>query len=207
MGNAIDFFTNTSANAGDSSAPGTGNQLVMSLNGGKVGIGNTDTPQDTLDVNGIIRVSTLGAAGATSLCRNASNQISTCSSSLRYKTDLHSFIGGLSVVNRLHPITFRWKTDQTLDVGLGAEDVAAVEPLLVTHNTSGQVEGVKYDRLSAVFVNAFKEQQAQIERQQAETKQQQDQIAALRMANAALNTRLRAIEKTLKKNTFVRRRR
>ncbi len=94
-----------------------------------------------------------------------------------------------------------------LDVGLGAEDVVAVEPLLVTHNASGQVEGVKYDRLSAVFINAFKEQQAQIARQQAQAKQQQDQIAALRSANAALNARLGAVEKILKKNASARRRR
>jgi hypothetical protein len=85
--------------------------------------------------------------------------------------------------------------------------VAAVEPLLVTHNSSGQVEGVKYDRLSAVFINAFKEQQAQIERQQAKGNQQQDEIAGLRMANAALNSRLRVIEKTLKQNASTRRRR
>ena len=54
------------------------------------------------------------------------------------------------------------------DLGLGAEDVAKVEPLLVTHNDKGEVEGVKYDRLSVAFVNAFKEQQAQIEAQQKE---------------------------------------
>ncbi|HEY8185958.1 MAG TPA: tail fiber domain-containing protein [Pyrinomonadaceae bacterium] len=173
---------------------------------GRVGIG-TFNPQDVLDVQGTISFAVLGSAGSTTLCRNASNQIATCSSSLRYKTDLHPFIGGLNVVNSLHPITFRWKADQMLDVGLGAEDVAAVEPLLVTHNASGQVEGVKYDRLSAVFINAFKEQQAQIARQQADVKQQQDQIATLQMANAALNARLRAIEKTLKKNGSVRRRR
>ena len=54
------------------------------------------------------------------------------------------------------------------DVGFGAEDVAKIDPLFVTYTDKGEVEGVKYDRLSAAFVNAFKEQQAQIERQQAE---------------------------------------
>src|SRR6185369_2180080 len=144
--------------------------------------------------------------GTTQLCRNPTTfLISGCSSSLRYKTDLHPFIGGLDLVNRLHPITFRWKADQTLDLGFGAEDVAAVEPLLVTHNEKGEVEGVKYDRLSAVFINAFKEQQAQIERQQAEAKSQQNQIASLRAANDGLNARLRTIEKALKKDSATRR--
>jgi hypothetical protein len=40
-GNAIDFFTNSSVNAGDSSAPGVGNQLVLSLDGANVGVGTT----------------------------------------------------------------------------------------------------------------------------------------------------------------------
>src|SRR6185295_15112757 len=137
---------------------------------GLVGIG-TVAPVAKLDVDGGIRFSALSSGGATQLCRNNSTGlIATCSSSLRYKTDLHPFTGGLNLVKRLQPITFKWKNDQSLDLGFGAEDVAAVEPLLVTHNEKGEVEGVKYDRLSAVFINAFKEQQAQIEQQEAEAK-------------------------------------
>lgn len=52
------------------------------------------------------------------------------------------------------------------DVGFGAEDVARIDPLFVSYNSKGEVEGVKYDRLSVLFVNAFREQQAQIEAQQ-----------------------------------------
>jgi hypothetical protein len=50
-----------------------------------------------------------------------------------------------------------------LDMGLVAEEVAEVEPLLVTTNRQGEIEGVKYDRVGIVLVNAVKEQQAQIE--------------------------------------------
>lgn len=139
---------------------------------------NNGPPSMQVDTGGMVHIVTLGAAGSTQLCRNASNQISVCSSSLRYKTDLHPFAGGLNVVNRLYPITFKWKTDGTIDLGLGAEDVAEVEPLLVTHNRIGEIEGVKYDRLSAVFINAFKEQQAQIKEQQNEIVRQRRQLAA-----------------------------
>jgi trimeric autotransporter adhesin len=132
-----------------------------------VGIGTT-APLDRLHVNGIIRVISLGAAGITSLCRNANEQISTCSSSLRYKTNINSFGSGLSLVNRLQPITFNWKDGGMRDLGLGAEDVAAVEPLLVTHNDKGEVEGVKYDRVAIVLLNAVKEQQQLIQKQQAQ---------------------------------------
>ena len=59
---------------------------------------------------------------------------------------------------------------------MARKTLLAVEPLLVTYNEKGDVEGVKYDRLSAVLVNAVKEQQAQIEAQQSQLEQQQLQI-------------------------------
>jgi hypothetical protein len=186
----------------------------------RVGIGTT-APTARLSVNGNVQIGTLGSSGNTQLCWNTtSKEISTCSSSLRYKTDLHPFSRGLNLINRLNPITFKWKNDQSLDLGLGAEDVAAVEPLLVSRNEKGQVEGVKYDRLSAVFINAFKEQQAQIEQQETEAKQlraeamqlkaeaaeqkavaqqQRKQIALLRESNEALNARLSLLERSFKR--------
>jgi hypothetical protein len=143
---------------------------------GNVGIGTT-LPMDTLDVNGIIRVATLGAGGSgNGLCRNGSNQISDCSSSLRYKTNVQSFLGGLDIVNRLRPISFTWKQGGMPDIGLGAEEVEKVAPLFTFRNDKGEIEGVKYNQLSAVFVNAFKEQQAQIAQQQAMIAQQAEAL-------------------------------
>lgn len=132
--------------------------------------------QDLVYVPGLLSVGTLGSAGNVSLCRNAAFQISPCSSSLRYKTNIASFSFGLNVVNQLRPISFDWKEGGMKDVGFGAEDVAKINPLFVTYNDKGKVEGVKYDRLSVAFVNAFKEQQAQIESQQQQIKQQNQQI-------------------------------
>ncbi len=129
---------------------------------------STATPSDRLDVNGIIRVANLGAAGGNALCRNASNQISNCSSSLRYKTDVRPFAEGLDILRRLRPITFKWKDGGRRDIGFGAEEVERVEPLLTTRNDRGEIEGVKYGQLTTVLVNAVNEQQAQIARQQKE---------------------------------------
>jgi hypothetical protein len=110
----------------------------------------------------------LGAAGVNHLCLNASNQIGGCSSSLRYKTGVAPFADGLDLINRLRPIQFEWKDGGTHDIGLAAEEVERVEPRLTFRNNAGQIEGVKYDRLTAVFINAFKEQQEQIKRQQSQ---------------------------------------
>jgi len=99
------------------------------------------------------------------LCRNASNEISDCSSSLRYKTGIGAFTGGLDLIHRLRPIYFTWKQGGSRDLGLAAEEVARVEPLLITHNAKVEVEGVKYDRINVVLINAMKEQQEQISMQ------------------------------------------
>ena len=110
-----------------------------------------------------LKISILGNAGTTNLCLDpATRYVSVCSSSLRYKQNVNSFSSGLSIVKRLHPVSFNWKANNEADMGLVAEDVAKVEPLLVTYNSKGEIEGVKYDRIAVVLINAVKEQQKQI---------------------------------------------
>lgn len=136
-----------------------------------------------LHVSGETRTNTLSIdnyvsnSGGPTLCASTStNRVGLCSSSLRYKTKVHSFRSGLDVVNRLRPISFTWKESAMHDVGLAAEEVDKVAPLLTFRNNNGEVEGVKYNLLSAVFINAFKEQQEQIYQQQDQLKQQRSLI-------------------------------
>jgi hypothetical protein len=156
------------------------------------------TPTDRLVVSGTTRLLSLGSGGSSSLCRNGSQQISVCSSSIRYKTNIANWGSGLNLLNRLRPVTFDWKDTQAHDLGLVAEEVAEAEPLLVTRNEKGEVEGVKYDRLSAVFINAFKEQQDQIEQQQAQIKAQEKQINAQDKALGALRTQFASLEQAMR---------
>jgi hypothetical protein len=148
---------------------------------GKVGIG-TGSPNNTLDVNGTLAVWSLGTTGSTPLCWNSGTfQISNCSSSsLRYKRNIAPFSSGMNVINLLRPITYDWKMDGTSDIGFGAEDIAKIDPRFVIYGPKGEIDGVRYDRLSVVFVNALKEQQAQIEAQQKKIENQELMIEALR---------------------------
>jgi hypothetical protein len=118
--------------------------------------------------------------GSNATCFTDDGLLANCSSSLRYKRDVRSFSGGLDVVSRLQPIAFTWKQGGKHDLGLAAEDVARVEPLLTFRNKKGEIEGVKYNQLSAVFVNAIRDQQAQIERQREQIAQQEGELAALK---------------------------
>jgi hypothetical protein len=159
----------------------SGDPKVSVSGQGLVGIGGPPRLDSRLFVNGStyvdgqISVTSLGSGGTTSLCWNGL-LISTCSSSIRYKSNINSFNSGLNLIKRLHPITFNWKSNNASDLGLVAEDVAAVEPLLVTHNSTGEIEGVKYDRVGVVLVNAVQEQQLQIESQQKQIDEQKEMI-------------------------------
>ncbi|HZS44656.1 MAG TPA: tail fiber domain-containing protein, partial [Blastocatellia bacterium] len=175
-------FSNTTGSSntfiGNSAGPpsGTGNLTQSTAIGANAHVTTSNTIvlgtstekttiPGTLAVTGLSSFTTLGAAGSTTLCRNASNQLATCSSSLRYKTNLAPYHRGLELIDKLRPISFTWKDGGMRDLGFGAEDVAKIEPLLVTYNLRGQVEGLKYDRITAVLVNAVKEQQDQISKQ------------------------------------------
>ena len=140
-------------------------------------------------VPGKLYVANLGSAGLTALCQNAAKEIATCSSSLRYKTDVQNFIGGLNIINHLRPITFTWKNSGIPDLGFGAEEVEKVEPLLTFRNAKGEIEGVKYAQITAVLVNAIKDQQTQITAQQ----RQIEALQATKAENGELKAQLAAV--------------
>lgn len=157
------------------------------------------TSSETVIVRGKLQVDTLGNAGSQQLCLNGSSRLAPCSSSLRYKSDLRPFTGGLSLLNRLQPISFTWKDGGLHDVGFGAEEVEKIEPLLVNYNATGQVEGVKYDRLTVVLVNALKEQQQQLAAQQTqitELHSTKAENSRLKAQLAEMLARLERLEKT-----------
>ncbi len=159
---------------------GNGTDTILNRpTGGDISFRLNNSEQVRIEAGGQLVVNTLGTAGSTNLCRNASNQIATCSSSLRYKAQIEPFTSGLSLLGRLSPISFTWKDGGARDVGFGAEDIAAIDPRLAVFDEAGRVEGVKYDRLTTVLVNAVKEQQALIERQQDTLRQLTERIAAL----------------------------
>jgi hypothetical protein len=164
---------------------------------GRSGIDTVDFVGSSIKLSAVI----LAHAGTTHLCHNG-GQLGDCVSSLRFKKDIRPFKPGLDLVNKLQPINFTWREGGMADFGLGAEDVAKAEPLLATYTPDGTVQGVKYDRVGVVLLNAVKEQQAQIdaqerkiadqraliEQQDKAMKLQQEQIDALRAVVCSTNS-------------------
>jgi len=87
------------------------------------------------------------------------------SSSARYKENIVDLTFGLDAIEALRPVEFDyqdWYSNDPRDVGFIAEEVEQVSPLLVRYNSEGQVENVKYEKLTALLVKAIQEQQEQI---------------------------------------------
>lgn len=144
-----------------------GDDSWLNLSGGNVGIG-TNTPagaaaDGNLETTGGVRVGTLDAATATNVCIDADGDLSACSSSERYKDNIQDLGLGLDTIMSLRAVSFDWKGTGQNDFGFVAEEVAALNGLLATYNKDGEVQGVKYDQLTAILTNAIQEQQGKLE--------------------------------------------
>tara|TARA_R100001480_G_scaffold33184_1_gene44790 strand:+ start:1278 stop:2669 length:1392 start_codon:yes stop_codon:yes gene_type:complete len=110
----------------------------------------------TLLVTGSISVSgstsVTGALNATSI---------TETSALKYKENINE-ITSSNIIYNLRPVTFDWKKDGSHDVGLIAEEVGDHMAELVSKDKEGNVEGVKYSKLTSLLIKAVQDQQKEI---------------------------------------------
>jgi len=112
-------------------------------------------------------------------------------SDARLKKDIQPLTHALDSILQLEGKTYRWKEDTTFankqDIGLIAQDVEKVFPEFVAEDERGY-KAIAYSKLTAVLIEAMKEQQGQMISQQQQMTAQQDQIAALEQENTQLKT-------------------
>ncbi|PKN88826.1 MAG: hypothetical protein CVU51_03125 [Deltaproteobacteria bacterium HGW-Deltaproteobacteria-1] len=101
----------------------------------------------------------------------------TPTSSAVFKTNIRTYENALETVKKLRGVSFDWKDSGKPSVGLIAEEVDQVIPEVVAHNDK-DATGVNYDSLVGVLVEAVKEQEVKLEKQQKITEQQQGLIQA-----------------------------
>jgi len=134
---------------------------------------------------------------------NASNKIGTLSSSRRYKEEIRPMAEASEAILALRPMTFRYKKDidptRSRSFGLIAEEVAEVDPNLVTPDRNGKPETVRYEAVNAMLLNEFlkehrrnEEQETTIARLIATDTRQQTQIEALAAALQEVSAQLEA---------------
>src|SRR5579863_2760321 len=101
-------------------------------------------------------------------------------SSRRWKTNIETLHGALGKVEQLRGVSYELKANGKHEVGVIAEEVGAVVPEVVTWDKNGtDAQSVDYSRLTALLIEATKEQQVLIREQQEQIKTQRAQIARL----------------------------
>ncbi|HET9473807.1 MAG TPA: tail fiber domain-containing protein [Steroidobacteraceae bacterium] len=136
-----------------------------------------------------IRGVTTANVNAIPVVIDSSGQLGTTSSSRRFKEDIADMGDASSLLMRLRPVTFYYRSDQnpkgrSLQYGLVAEEVAEVAPGLVAHSGDGEVETVFYEFLPPMLLNEFQKQQRLLDTQQKRLIQLQREVAALRKQSA-----------------------
>ena len=139
---------------------------------GLVGIATT-SPWRTLSVVGTMSVNglTLNTGAATaSVCLSSTNEITrntdaeTCvASSETYKKNITELNSGLSEIMKLRPVSFEYKEIGGTHYGLIAEEVAEVNPLLVSVDEDNTPNGIRWSHVTSLLVNSIQEQQREID--------------------------------------------
>jgi hypothetical protein len=155
---------------------GRNGQVWIAANGGNVGIG-TSSPDNMLSVNGSADKPGGGSWGTFS--------------DARLKTVEGAFNAGLDAVMKLNPIVYRYKQDNALGikdhdphVGFVAQDVEMVIPEAVSKDAQGY-RIVNNDPILWTMLNAIKEQQVLIRKQNEQNTADRAEIELLKQEHAS----------------------
>jgi hypothetical protein len=131
----------------------------------RIGTQGTQTAFYAAGIHGV----TTGTA-AIEVFVDASGQLGTKSSSIRFKEDVHDMADASDGLLQLRPVTYRYKQpyadgSKPVDYGLIAEEVAQVYPDLVARNANGQIEAVQYSKLTPMLLNEVQKQHQEMQKQ------------------------------------------
>jgi len=101
-------------------------------------------------------------------------------SSRRWKTDIQPLRGALGKVERLRGVSYTYTANGKHDIGMIAEEVGKVVPEVVSYEENGKdASGIDYARLTAVLVEAVKQQQTEIQQEKAEIRRLEVKVRRL----------------------------
>jgi Chaperone of endosialidase/Collagen triple helix repeat (20 copies) len=200
VGNRAGFNVGTGGTAGNNNIF-IGNEGVDGdSNIIRIGTGHTKTFIDG------IRGTSPDGNNSVQVVIDENGQLGIAVSSRRYKFDIQEMGDMSAMLQKLRPVTFRYKQakqdgSHPLQYGLIAEEVAEVFPHLAAFNADGSVETVKYQELPTFLLQGYQEQQKVIAAQtetikalQEDARRQQQEHAE---QMAALELRMRVLEANL----------
>jgi endosialidase-like protein len=114
---------------------------------------------------------------------NSDNKIGTMSSSRRFKEEIRPMDQASDVIFALKPVSFRYKEEidrsHALSFGLIAEEVAEISPELITRDTDGRPQTVRYEAVNAMLLNEFLKEHQTVQEQGATIAELKKEIAGL----------------------------
>jgi len=113
--------------------------------------------------------------------RTTDGTLTTATSDISFKENINQINNSLNSIMNLRGVTFTWKSEPEMGqrIGFIAQEVEKVIPELVFTNPVDGYKGVNYAEMSAVLVEAVKEQQEMIRSQQAQIESQNQKIEQL----------------------------
>jgi hypothetical protein len=186
--NAVAMGNNTIAATPNSLTIGRNNNANQNAGGGLFVAGNGNSTGNRSDAL------VLGLEGDLTISGSLNEN-----SDRRLKTAVEPLGGDiLQQLRELRPVRFEFKNQKThpsgKQLGLIAQDVRTEFPELVSKGSGGMLS-LAYPKLTAVLLKGLQEQQAQIDRHQAQLDAKDRRIAELEAENEAIKERLAALEK------------
>ncbi len=116
-------------------------------------------------------------------------------SSRRWKTNIQQLHNALSKVEQLRGVSYDLKDSGKHEIGVIAEEVGEVVPEVVSYEKNGKdARGVDYSRLTALLIEAVKQQQREVKQQQREISALRGELQRRAAKEAALESRLKQLE-------------
>jgi hypothetical protein len=145
-------------------------------------IGHAGTNVDNSCFIGNIRDAVVAPDAVQVLIDSAGKLGTTSGSSRRFKTQIKPMDRTSEAIFALKPVTFHYKTDSTNSpqFGLIAEEVAKVNPHLVSRDKDGEIYTVRYDQVNAMLLNEFLKEHRKNEVQQGKIEKQDLAISQLK---------------------------
>jgi trimeric autotransporter adhesin len=120
----------------------------------------------------------------------------TTYSSRRWKTNIHALQNALGKVEQLRGVSYDLKDSGKHEIGVIAEEVGQVVPEVVSYEKNGKdAQGVDYSRLTALLIEAVKQQQQQIQKQQRQIARLTGQVGVLESALRSAGQREESLSK------------
>jgi hypothetical protein len=182
VNNTIGSF-NIAVGAGAGVNLTTGNSNINIGNPGVAGESRTTRIGSNQRNTFIAGISGVTVPNGVGVIINPQGHLGTVVSSERFKEEIQPMEKASEAIHGLKPVTFRYKheldPEGTPQFGLVAEQVEKVNPDLVARDADGKAYTVRYEAVNAMLLNEFLKEHRKVEKLEATTAEQQQEIKGL----------------------------